>query len=487
MSRDLYPLFPAPDPLEARDVLGARQLARGGIVVGSRGFFRGTRGTVDHDYSCGLKHYFPQGARSIRLLYGNWYYGSGNYREQINTNAIALRAAIEDSEGNIFPVFFNGSRDVTIQGGGFALTDPLHLDISAGDWIRSRTYINVSTGEYVPLAAKPFTSLGEGCVHSAGAADYTLTAWASWSGLTQDPGPGPLAVLGETDDNRVPSLLILGDSIANGANDYDAVSGSVNVYGWVRRTLGNDVAFIQTAYTGDRLEYFTPRMGHRMRGYLAGFCSHALIALGANDVAAAATLAQMQSRIRDARDLLEARGCRLILVTIPPKATSTDGFRTLTNQTQDATNDVRVAFNEWLRFEWVRSGGILWDLADLTESARNSGKWYVGQELDSGTAQGTHTTTSMQNTTKSWGTTALVGKTLVLKTGTYANTPVMITSHTNTQLNFSPALGGAPSNGNEYTVGEYPSNDGIHPNPWVHERVASLLRARSVHLQLSVP
>ena len=59
--------------------------------------------------------------------------------------------------------------------------------------------------------------------------------------------------------------------------------------------------------------------------------------------------------------------------TVNPASTSTDSFATTANQTTVASNAQRVALNNLLRTSGMSSG--VFDLADVVESARDSGLW----------------------------------------------------------------------------------------------------------------
>ncbi len=66
--------------------------------------------------------------------------------------------------------------------------------------------------------------------------------------------------------------------------------------------------------------------------------------------------------------------------TVPPITTSTDSWATTGNQTVVNGETPRLQFNAWARdtTHWAADGitGIF-DIADVCESTRNSGKWAV--------------------------------------------------------------------------------------------------------------
>jgi lysophospholipase L1-like esterase len=469
------------------DITSLARALRGGVVIATRGFYRGSRGAAGAScMGCGI-HYVPTRAWNLRLVYGNFYYNSAtSSREDPNTNNITVKAAIEDSGGVIHPVHFNGARQVTVGMGAFVVSDPLHIEVPAGDWIRSRTYMTVSAGEYVPLWSKPFTTHGAGEKNLTTPADAVDTAYASWGASDSNITCGPIAIIGENDGMAGPSVMIVGDSIANGTQDYDLVnSNGDSVYGWPRRVLGKECAFVQTAYTGDRLEYTTPNAAHRMRAFLAAFCTHVLIALGVNDVSAGATLAQLQSRYTTLCGIFKLRGCQIIGCTITPKTTTTDAWRTTANQTPDPGDGVRVQFNNWLRTKPCGEAAI-WDVADECESARDSGLWRVGTVgIASDTATGGSTSTVVK-ASAGWTTNQWRGQMVVMTSGLNAGVGRHITSNTSDTLT-TTAFSNANASGDTFTVGQYPTQDGIHPMQWLHERIETNFRAAGLHTSLRVP
>jgi lysophospholipase L1-like esterase len=110
-----------------------------------------------------------------------------------------------------------------------------------------------------------------------------------------------------------------------------------------------------------------------------------VVTLGINDITGGQNLAAMQARMQTVWAMLAAHGVTDIFqTTITPVTTSTDAWATVVNQTATATNGVRVSVNDWLRSKPAGITGIL-EVADLAETARNSGIWKAGF-----TADGTH-------------------------------------------------------------------------------------------------
>jgi lysophospholipase L1-like esterase len=67
--------------------------------------------------------------------------------------------------------------------------------------------------------------------------------------------------------------------------------------------------------------------------------------------------------------------------TITPSTTSTDSWATTGNQTPESSNAVRVQVNDWIRTVPSPLSGYF-EIADLAETARNSGIWKAGYTSD---------------------------------------------------------------------------------------------------------
>jgi hypothetical protein len=76
-------------------------------------------------------------------------------------------------------------------------------------------------------------------------------------------------------------------------------------------------------------------------------------------------------------------------VTIPTRATSTDGWTTLENQTVTNGGAERLELNDWIRTLPEGLDGYF-ELADLIESSRDSGKWRTFETENYITDDGTH-------------------------------------------------------------------------------------------------
>jgi hypothetical protein len=343
----------------------------------------------------------------LQLVFGNWYidYVSPTATEWPGTIDISVRASVYSAYfGAWIPVFFNGSRDVTIAPGGNAVTDPLGVEIPPDTpyWTMTRVRIATTAAfDSWPIARGGVTSLGEGSLgEDASNTDYTTVPGAGYtvavSGSTTsavpdnvDLGYGPAAILGRAGE-AIASVVILSDSIGAGEGD----TGTNPYLGHLQRALENAVPWTNYGRPGDSYLNRSVAANHyRMFGSIAGRVTHALMQFGTNDIGAnARTLAQAQGDATIMFNLLAARGIQIVACTIPPVTTSTDGWTTTVNQTiynsPAGLNTTRIGFNNWLRgLDGTTIGGVtihVADVADEVETARDSGIWKANYVYDNG-------------------------------------------------------------------------------------------------------
>lgn len=336
----------------------------------------------------------------VRLAFSNWFAGAGN-TEQDGPNPITARAAVEPLGNVIIPVTFNGARSVLIQPGATVLSDPIGVDIAKGTTFYTRTFVQVAAGEKFPRAGYITASSGEGNNYgSPVGADLTATGSASLTGIgTNVRVFGPSMILGRVKDPGKPVVAIIGDSIAQGANDNDQ--------GFIERALAGNYSFQKIAFPGEALDGWTGNNGltrfRRASLLVQASITHAICEYGRNNM----NVATVQADTLAAWTSIARMGVPVYQTTITPQTTSTDGWTTVANQTvADATREGRrVAFNNWVRDGAPISGGApvapggsgtragqtghplagWFEIADLSESARDSGKWKAGF-----TADGTH-------------------------------------------------------------------------------------------------
>lgn len=350
-------------------------------------------------------------ASDLRVVFNNWrtnQYTEGTkpYEDVLPEQNMTLRAGIVVA-GVTYQVTFGGKRDVIVEPGGFVESDPLPVDVKAGDVIRTVTY--QAAGNWRVLASIAATTWGGDGAGVTTTGDYT----ADGSAIPLDGGGSgvvPAAITATPKVKTQRTVCIVGASDGEGVGDGFQQNGynlaisqpRAGRWGFITRALAGKTGVIQTARTGDRVSTFVLPSGHRGRYLFLSSCSDVITTMGLNDVFNLDTLATVQANKIIEWTQEANRGCRVWQTTWTPHTTSTDNWQTTANQTVYASEAVRVGFNNWIRdgapinypaltpaavgavgAGIVRAGETnhplysYFEVADRAESARNSGKWRV--------------------------------------------------------------------------------------------------------------
>jgi hypothetical protein len=378
---------------------------RGLIPVGDAcgTFAQGNKsnGTNTYGYSRSI-HRLLVPSQDYRLVYTNFQHG------EPGDNPITVSARVEPiattasppNPGLLHRVTFNGQDSVTIAPMGLAISDPVPLSVQTSNYyLVVRTQVTVNSGEKWPYARvlNPYVTGSEGRVEGTSAtpgimATTTPTAVAG----TYANAYVPFAIIGAPRmvDGVVPSrprtILGAGDSILHGL-------GQLPIAGWFGQSIREmpGWTYVAACATGEITPtFFAPNPRAQL---LSSRWDYLLHEYGNNECSVLNLVDTKANIIAGWREEF-VRGNRVIAMTIGPRTTSTDGWRTTANQTIDAThNGVRVPYNNWLRdgapinastFAAVAVGGsgvrigqaghpvaALFEFADIVESARDSGKW----------------------------------------------------------------------------------------------------------------
>lgn len=174
-------------------------------------------------------------------------------------------------------------------------------------------------------------------------------------------GYGPAAVLGLTPDRVLPSLGLMGDSIMAGTADYGFI-GLANGGGFgVRAALGQagargfdtavvpPLGHISSGVGGDKGSAFATAGGLRRTGLLS-MCTTILCNYGTNDLGTPDPASTIASNLLTIAARFTGQRRKFLQTTILPKPTSTDGWRTIANQSlASATQEGhRRQLNSWI-------------------------------------------------------------------------------------------------------------------------------------------
>lgn len=306
--------------------------------------------------------------------------------ETANTNDLTFRASIEYPSGTFTPVYFDGKRDVVINGGGQALCDVSAIKIPANTqfWVRTQAK-GSSTSDKWPLGSASISSIGESATYQITYSDLTTSTTLTPNAQRK---LGPVAIIGDSEE-ATDSVIIIGDSIADLGADTGDSDGNT---GWLSRAISNKLGYTKLARDSDAAGFYTLANQIKRLSAIAGNCTHAYIALGTNDL--------LQS-LSDPRVPLAALGASLlaqgiipILCTVPPISSSTDSWATVANQTAGANEATRISINTYIRTDPFGYGYV--DVADIMESSHNSGKWSVSG--GAWTADGIHPNSTVSAT-----------------------------------------------------------------------------------------
>lgn len=316
-----------------RSALASLDLGRSIMTGGYRGNNSQPSDGVATGVNTRRRHRAPAGAGVVRLRYYNGINGTAN------ANPITLRAGIELGS-QFLPVYFNGSRSITIPGGGWVDSDIVDLGIAAGTTCYSRTYVTVNAGEVFPTwsPANSVGSFGEGV--TSGTTETDKTTSGTITGTTEY-GFWPIAIIGVDQVAATGRCVgIVGDSIM-------AVDNSL-----VMRAFNDQVPFVACPLVGEQVQLFAQKGVHQIRKSIVAPATSIICDYGVNDLR---SQGGNRSFANVADDLLalagnySRRGIPFWQTTIGPCSSSTDGFATISNQTPNTNDAARQSLNAWLR------------------------------------------------------------------------------------------------------------------------------------------
>lgn len=314
---------------------------------------------------------FPFAQKSVSLRFPTYYVPSTG----VETNAggtTTLRASVKSPSGVFTRLTFSGSDSITVTDGAMITADP--IDVVAGTY-EVWTWRNC-TGKIIYYTNSQFLT-GEGSNFGATVTDLTDAGGTiNANGIIY----GPIDALA---NSNVPSVLLFGSSSTAGVQDTSTGDGH---YGILARCVGSaGLPYTLASAPSTLLSQFAGSYSNRVA--LGAYHQHVVMAYGNNDIfLGSRTAAQLLADTITAVSLYSAQGCKCWPTTLGPQSTSTDSFATTANQTTAAQNSVRVTYNDYVRAGSVSGAAGYFEIADVLESARDSGLW----KAPSYTADGTH-------------------------------------------------------------------------------------------------
>lgn len=279
----------------------------------------------------------------LRAYYANWFANATN--EQDGYNPITVTAAIEYPAGTVTPVTFGGSGSTTIPATGsasLAESDEVTLAtaIPAGAQYWMRTYVSVAAGGKWPQGYLTNTSNGEAVDFSTGVdktAGATITN-ATASATRRSYGPVALKATGFSGASVGKAFAVIGDSLMMGATDVNIEAGATahGNMGFVAKAMAGYYPVINLGIAGTAAQYNLPANYTRRTALLAKVgVTNVFGDFGNNDLPAARSATQIASDISSIATALKSAlpGIKVTWMTITPRTSSTDTWRTAANQT----------------------------------------------------------------------------------------------------------------------------------------------------------
>lgn len=471
---------------------GALGVFNGLPVIADRGYGPGRYQTAGStNVNARIKHTLACDVSEIRLVFHNWN-GAVN-GEAAGSNALAITAGIEIA-GTTFPVTFRGVLAPTLDIDGILVSDPIPCDGVLGDTIFSRVHAVGAT-----VRATRFTDGTGGEGTNASATDQSLTGTISGSGNAYSPA----AIIGIPARGAAQKWgVVVGDSLPSGQGDDPNNS-------YLKRAFATaSVPFLDVARQSETLVLGMATLsGSKRRRQLSSPAPIAFIGSYAdNDIATGTTLAATQALFLTVayvyanRNARAARKGAVLTHTLLPRTTSSDSFQTTANQTVVTGEAVRLLYNAWIRdgapidattkvaaavgatSNVLRAGasghplaslavpgtaellkGYV-EIADVAESARDSGKWKVLN------LTGTATTTSATKNLTLVSNLSIQNGDSIIGTGIPANAYVISGGGTATLVIDQNATASAA-----VSIFAAHTTDGTHPGSRMHQLMAAAI------------
>lgn len=335
------------------------------------------------------RHIARSTVTSLRVAFPNFYVPGST---ETAPGATATVAAGIEYNGASTQVLWSASASTTIADGGIStLSDEVSVSIPSGAEFFVRCFFQASTGVLGnygtgnPTGAAPGSdaSNGESWRVGSSATDETLNTGVIVNG-TDVVGfiYVPILLVASITGS---SVLIIGDSRGQGYTDvYTGTSGDK---GELSRAVGAQFGYTEVAVPFEKAVDFIN--SHTQRVSLKTYFSHVICEYGINDIVIGRNPTQVASDQTTIAGYFPAAA--VYQTTLPPETTSSDSWATTANQTLQAENTNRVSLNGLIRAGVSGFAGYL-EVADIVESARDSGKWIVDGSANYATNDGVHET-----------------------------------------------------------------------------------------------
>ena len=297
-------------------------------------------------------HRISAAVNAIKLVYINTVYATTG-KDGPGLNAFTIKAALELMGPNgpnaqdqpIVPVTFAGASSINVAPGAIVESDLITITVPAGAVLFVR-------GLATPVSG---TSLPSGGLLQGGTSDLGLDlgeGFATGDLVTSGIIPNasnvdcvrPFAILGQTIDGKIaPSVAIVGDSIGAGTGDGGAFSSYGGAGFLVRACYGQDVfqlnpfaatvpiGYVQLSRGGEQVAQWVDYVNNTIKPKLSLYATDVWSYLWGNDTGLG--FASIKANLITLANWHTSRGQTFRTATHNPGNTSTDGWRTIANQT----------------------------------------------------------------------------------------------------------------------------------------------------------
>jgi hypothetical protein len=336
------------------------------------------------------RHLMTDDVQSFQVVYPNWIAVTSSNEGETGIGALTLTAALEYPIGTFTRITFGGAGGASAPSGAQIISDPVKVAIKKGATFRLRYFYSNPGGILFDCRQGPGELM---CFGTSGLTDMTMGGTPSGGSGGGSGGVGgaggsqysyrPVAIVGLTTRK---AILAIGDSrfvgfpaLAAGVQDVQSdVFGGLGVF--ERSFCRGEAGCVLAARGGELASDFLA--GHANRLALAAYCDIVVGEYGLNDLFEGASQATAESRISAIAALFP--GKPVYWTTILPDTTSTDAWATTGNQTKTlgANDAYRTGLNDDLRAGAISGLSGFIELADVVESARDSGLWVPGCTSD---------------------------------------------------------------------------------------------------------
>ncbi len=307
----------------------------------------------------------------IKIITPNWY-GA----ELAPGSTATVTASIEYPAATCTQLKWSAATSSVIPDGGQVTSDYVTISIPANTQFWVRQYTTNASGVVAAYYQGQNLSLGDALVvGNSGVADQTVSCGTVTDGGTFTSIP-PLAVIAPIalTPVKLPSVCILGDSIAIGVNN-DFAPNSVGDSGEIAPSIGPSFGYSNMGVNGETAANFVST--HTNRAAVLQYCSSTIVQYGINDLQFGASVAALQASLTTIYGLAPG-GATVFQNTLIPFTSSTDGWATTVNQTTSAFESNRVAFNSALTSASFGPNGGYFDPQPVVGTSTNNSLWKAG-------------------------------------------------------------------------------------------------------------